>query len=134
SDGSGTLDYGNNQLCYWYIAPPCANSISLSFSQFDTELNYDGVIVYDGWLGMNQLAVYSGSSMPPTVTSNTGEMLVIFTSDHMASESGFNASYTSTGSAHCAGSTVLNTLDYGTISDGSGTNNYCNNIDCSWLI
>jgi Zn-dependent metalloprotease len=134
SDGSGGSNYGNNQLCYWFISPPCANSVTLSFSQFDTEQGYDGLIIYDDWSGTNQLAVLSGTSLPSSVTSNTGKMLVIFTSDYSFNYQGFSANYTSTGSAYCSGTTTLNSNDWGTISDGSGSNNYCNNSDCEWLI
>jgi Zn-dependent metalloprotease len=134
SDGSGGSNYGNNQLCYWYISPPCANSVTLSFSQFDTEQGYDGLIIYDDWSGTNQLAVLSGTSLPSSITSNTGKMLVIFTSDYSLNYQGFSANYTSTGSAYCSGTTTLNSTDWGTISDGSGANNYCNNTNCEWLI
>ena len=134
SDGSGGSNYGNNQLCYWFISPPCANSVTLSFSQFNSEQGYDGLIIYDDWDGSNQLAVLSGTSLPSSVTSNTGKMLVIFTSDYSFNYQGFSANYTSTGSALCSGTTTLNTNDWGTISDGSGSNNYCNNSDCEWLI
>jgi hypothetical protein len=27
----------NNQQCAWYIAPPCASSVTLSFTEFDIE-------------------------------------------------------------------------------------------------
>jgi hypothetical protein len=50
NDGSGSGNYGNNQECYWFISPPCASSVTLSFSQFNTELNYDGNICLQ-WLG-----------------------------------------------------------------------------------
>jgi len=135
NDGSGSSNYGNNQECYWFISPPCASSVTLSFSQFNTEANYDGIIVYNGWdNNATQLAVYSGTSIPSSVTSNTGKMLVIFVSDYSYNMQGFTANYTSTGSAYCLGTTNLNTSDYGTFTDGSGGNNYCNNQDCKWLI
>ncbi|MBS1557823.1 MAG: M4 family metallopeptidase [Bacteroidetes bacterium] len=135
NDGSGSGNYGNNQKCYWFISPPCASSVTLSFSQFNTEQNYDGIIVYNGWdNNATQLAAYSGTSIPSSVTSNTGKMLVIFVSDYSYNMQGFTANYTSTGSAYCSGTTTLNTSDYGTITDGSGSNNYCNNQDCKWLI
>ncbi len=135
TDGSGSGNYGNNQNCYWFISPPCASSVTLSFSQFNTEQNYDGIVVYDGW-GNNptQLAVYSGTNIPASVTSSTGKMLVVFLSDYATTMQGFTANYTSTGAAYCSGTTTLNTSDYGTITDGSGSNNYCNNQDCKWLI
>ena len=134
SDGSSSGNYGNNQLCYWFIAPPCANTVTLSFSAFNTELNYDGIIVYDDLYATNQIAVFSGTSIPSPVTSTTGVMTVIFVSDYSATMQGFNANYTSTGSAYCSGTTTLNTSDAGTFSDGSGANNYCNNQNCTWLI
>ncbi len=135
NDGSGGSNYGNNQQCYWFISPPCASSVTLSFSAFNTEANYDGIIVYNGWdNNATQLAVYSGTSIPSSVTSNTGKMLVVFVSDYSTTMQGFSANYTSTGSAYCSGITNLNTSDYATFTDGSGGNNYCNNQDCKWLI
>lgn len=134
SDGSGTSNYGNNQLCYWYIAPPCADSVRLSFSQFDTENGYDGVIVYDDWNGTTPLGIYSGTTTPSPVTSTTGKMLVIFTSDYSFSQQGFTASYTTYGAASCSGNSNLASSDWGFTSDGSGANNYCNNSNCEWLI
>lgn len=134
SDGSGSNNYGNNQQCYWFIAPPCASSVTLSFSQFNTEQNYDGIVVYSDLEGNNQIAVHSGTNIPSSITSNTGIMLVYFISDYSTNMQGFTANYTSTGSAYCSGTTNLNTADYATFSDGSGSNNYCNNQDCKWLI
>ena len=134
SDGSGSNNYTNNQQCYWYIAPPCATSVTLSFTSLNTELNYDGIIIYDSLNATNQLGVYSGTNLPASVTSNTGAMLVVFVSDFSTSMQGFNASYTSLGSSYCSGVTTLNASDYGVLTDGSGINNYCNNSNCSWLI
>jgi Zn-dependent metalloprotease len=135
SDGSGTANYGNNQQCAWFISPPCASSVTLSFSQFNTELNYDGIIIYDGWENnSNMLASYSGSNIPSSITSNTGKMLVYFVSNYSGVFQGFTANYTSTGTANCSGTTNLNTIDATSFTDGSGANNYCNNLDCRWLI
>ncbi len=134
SDGSGSNNYTNNQQCYWYIAPPCATSVTLSFNSFNTELNYDGVVIYDSLTATTPIASYSGTSIPASITSSTGAMLVVFISDFSTSLQGFSANYTSTGSSFCSGTTTLNTSDYGVISDGSGTSDYCNNSNCSWLI
>ena len=40
--------YADNAECSWLIAPPGAQSITLEFSSFDTEEDYDFVHVYDG--------------------------------------------------------------------------------------
>ncbi len=135
SDGSGASTYGNNQLCYWLIAPPCANNVTLSFSAFNTEANYDRVLVFDGNNTNAPLLLdWWGNTIPPNKTSSSGEMLVVFVSDYATVMQGFSASYTSTGTPYCSGTTSVNTSDWGTITDGSGANNYCNNMDCSWLI
>lgn len=134
TDGSDSGNYTNNQQCYWYIAPPCATSVTLSFSQFNTELNYDGIVVYDSLDATNKIGAFSGTTVPASLTSPTGTMLVVFISDYANVLQGFTANYTSTGSSYCSGVTTVNTSDYGTITDGSGANNYCNNSNCSWLI
>lgn len=134
NDGSGSGNYANNQTCAWYIAPPCATSVTLSFSAFNTELGYDGIIVYDDLNQSNMILNTSGTNIPSAITSNTGTMLVYFVSNSNQTFPGFTANYTSTGSAYCSGTTNLNTSDYGTIADGSGANNYCNNMNCQWLI
>jgi Zn-dependent metalloprotease len=134
NDGSGTANYTNNQQCAWYIAPPCATSVTLNFTTFNTELNFDGIAVYDNLQATNLIGLFSGTSLPTSVTSNTGTMLVFFISNYTNVSQGFSANYTSTGSSYCSGISVLNTSDYGTITDGSGANNYCNNTNCSWLI
>ena len=135
TDGSGTNNYGNNALCYWLITPPCATSVTLSFSSFNTELGYDFLKVYNGNNTSAPLLLStSGTNLPSNVTATSGQMLVVFTSDYLIKYPGFAASYTSTGTPYCSGTTNLNTTDYGTISDGSGVNKYCNNMDCRWLI
>jgi Zn-dependent metalloprotease len=133
-DGSGTANYTNNQQCYWYIAPPCATSVTLNFSAFNTELNYDGILLYDSLQATNLIGRYSGTTLPASITSTTGKIFIVFISDYATVSQGFTANYTSTGSSYCSGVTVLNTSDAGSISDGSGANNYCNNMNCSWLI
>lgn len=134
-DGSGSSAYGNNQECFWYIAPPCASSVTLSFSAFDTEEDYDGLIVYDGIdSDASELAILSGTTIPNDITSTTGEMLLVFVSDYAVTQPGFSASYTSNGIAFCSGTNEISDSDSGIISDGSGNENYCNNQECSWLI
>ena len=135
SDGSESGSYVNNQNCFWYIAPPCAQSVTLSFSEFETEQDYDGIIIYDSLNGGNILGVFSGNNIPENITSNTGEMFVRFTSDFSNNFNGFEASYTSSGTEQNALSqTILNTSDTDFLSDGSSSENYCNNTRSSWLI
>lgn len=98
-DGSGTIDYGDNSDCKWLIQPSGSTSISLNFSSFDTESGYDFVTVYDGPSVLaTQLGTFSGGTIPGTVTSTGGAMLLHFTSDGSATAMGWAASYTSTNS------------------------------------
>lgn len=134
TDGSGSNQYGNNQFCYWFISPPGATSITLSFPYFNTENGYDGVIVYDGLSTSSPVLLnWSGTSAPAPVTSSGGQMLVTFVSDYSVKFQGFNASYNSSGLPYCTGNTNL-TAEYGYLSDGSGNADYYNNSNCTWLI
>ena len=140
SDGSGVDNYNNNSNCSWYIHPVNASSVSLSFSSFQTESEYDFISVYDDQNQTNLLAEYSGDTIPSSITSTTGKMYVVFFSDGSDNFSGWDASYTSSStgggggsSPYCNGQTDL-TTPTGTLSDGSSANNYSNNSDCSWYI
>jgi Zn-dependent metalloprotease len=134
-DGSGVERYGNNSDCYWLIEPTDAATITLAFSELETEEGYDLVTVYDGpTIGSAVLGTYSGNTIPMAITSSGGSMLVRFLSDYLVRFDGWEASYTSTAVAPwCAGAQVL-TGGSGSFSDGSGMNNYTNNTDCTWLI
>jgi hypothetical protein len=97
TDGSGVDKYANNSECSWLIQPTNANTITLSFSSFDTELNYDGVIVFDGAnITAPVIDQFTGTSLPSSVTSSGGSMYVLFLSDESLRSNGWNASYNST--------------------------------------
>ncbi|HIA37022.1 MAG TPA: hypothetical protein EYN89_09925, partial [Flavobacteriales bacterium] len=118
-DGSGINDYNNSTDCSWLIQPTGAAAITLSFSAFDTELNYDYVTVYDGTTtSANVLGTFSGNSIPGSVTSTGGDMLVRFTSDATTTAAGWSASYTSTTPTYCSGTSNLTTAS-GSFDDGS---------------
>ncbi|MEI8202145.1 MAG: C10 family peptidase [Bacteroidota bacterium] len=134
-DGSGNASYQNNLNCSWLIAPPSATNITLSFSRFSTEATNDVVNVYNGSTTSSPLlGSYSGSSIPISITSTSGTMLVTFTTNGSAVADGWLANYTSNvGSAYC-NSVKLLTTPSGTLTDGSGTNDYYNNTYCKWII
>ena len=134
SDGSGASNYANNAFCYWKITPAGATDITLNFTAFDTEANYDGVIIYDGESVNDPVLLdWSGTSLPPATTSTGDKMLVVFTSDATVTQGGFDANYSiSGGNTYCSTATV--TDDFTVIEDGSGNSNYYDNTLCSWLI
>ncbi len=95
TDGSGAASYMNSAFCNWLIQPANAASVTLTFDTFDTQLNADGVIVYAGPSTTSPvLGIYTGATLPPVLTSNTGAMLVRFVSDANTQGPGFSAHYT----------------------------------------
>ena len=95
-DGSGNHFYNNNSSCRWIIQPPGATSITVNFSAFDTESGADKVNIFDGDnMGSPLLGSFSGINIPSSVTSTSGKVLIMFTSDSYLSGEGWEASYTS---------------------------------------
>jgi len=93
----GPTNYLANSNCKWTISPTNADSVTLNFSSFNTENSNDIVRVYDGLSTFDTLlGEFSGNSIPSSVTSSTGIMLVTFTSNATIEASGFQASWTST--------------------------------------
>jgi len=133
-DGSGPSDYQNNDDCRWLIAPTGAAKINLYFTAFSTESTNDQVIIYDGGAITDPvLGTYSGSTLPASVSSTGGQMLVRFTSNGSSTSSGWRAYYNSTFPILCNSVTDLLATS-GNFSDGSGTSSYNNSTVCRWNI
>ncbi|WP_196888509.1 CUB domain-containing protein [Aureivirga sp. CE67] len=133
SDGQDL--YYNNTNCTWLIKPIYANQIKLTFTEFQTEYDYDFVYVYDGGsTNAPLLGKFSGYTIPDEIITSEGvdQMLVVFTSDYTGNFNGFEASY-ETITNLCDGFIELNE-NSGIISEGSSMNDYQNNSNCSWLI
>jgi len=153
SISDGPASYSSNQNCQFTIST--GSAITLSFSSFSTEAQYDYLKIYDGSSSSGtQLGSFSGASMPGPVTATSGSMFVVFTADDSVEASGFDASYMSGSAAVpsvpsilpaasqatapspatnlvCPGSSTLSVSSTGTtISDGPG--NYLSNANCRW--
>jgi len=135
TDGSGSNNYANNLDCKWLIKPANAGSVTLTFTAFATESNYDKVKVYNGeTTSAPLLGTFSGTTLPGQLTASSGKMLIQFTSDGSTVNAGWSANYVGNPiTTYCNGTTTLNAAT-GTVSDGSSSNNYSNNSDCYWLI
>ena len=97
SDGSGSFNYYNGTTCMWNITPEAAITITLNFTEFNTEEDKDLVKIYNA--ANNQLlATYSGnyspSNLPEPVTSPSGKMFVTFCSNNYITAPGWEAYYT----------------------------------------
>jgi hypothetical protein len=91
--------YSNFANCTWTIRVPGARNVTLTFSEFDMETDYDFVYVYDG-LSVNSTLLarltgqqLSGSSLPKPVTSSSGSMLIVLLADAASIAAGFEATY-----------------------------------------
>ncbi len=100
SDGSGSSNYPNNANCEWMIAPYDADSVTIQFTAFSVQPLNDIVGVFqcsDLYCSQSeQLAELSGTHPNiHTITSLTGYMKVIFTSDGSITYDGFTALWSS---------------------------------------
>lgn len=134
-DGSGPVKgYRNNNLCSWLILPyDSIQNISLRFNRFNTASG-DLVKVYDGFSASAPLlASYSGSGIPPQITSSGPSLFLTFESNATINENGFQAEFTSNPLDFCQSSTFITNLS-GSLTDGSQGYMYHNNTSCQWLI
>ncbi len=136
-DGSGIENYQNNISCSWLIKPdnPAVTNIQFWFTKLNTEPGQDIITVYDGDSEeADILGMFSGSEIPPVITSAGNAMLIEFTSDTAGTNDGWMAEYMAYSSPFCNSGNVLTSLSTSYFSDNSGPYNYTNNSDCTWLI
>jgi len=95
SGGAGA-NYSDNERLLTLIKPTGATSITLNFTSFNTELNWDHLFIYDGATTSSPLlGKYSGTTSPGTVTSSGGALLLEFRSDCATNAAGWAANWTS---------------------------------------
>ncbi|MGQ0827661.1 MAG: glycosyl hydrolase family 18 protein [Bacteroidota bacterium] len=93
-DMGGPGNYYNNENWTYTIAPAGSSSVTMTFSSFNTEANYDFLSIYDGATTTSPLiGKYSGTTSPGTVTANSGKMTLKFTSDNATTGAGFAAAW-----------------------------------------
>jgi hypothetical protein len=138
TDGSGPVEnYLDNTTAYWIIDPQTINdsisSITLKFSSFNL-LPGDSVKVFDGGTTSDPLlGAYSGTALPPALTTSSNRMLVEFKTNGSGDASGWYAEYSSVSPSFCQGLQQL-TDPSGTFTDGSGSFNYQSSAICLWRI
>jgi hypothetical protein len=138
-DGSGPINkYNDGNDCYWLIAPNSLTgieNITLSFEEFNTELNHDILTVYEGSnIGAPVLGSFSGNEIPEEIVSTNDTVLVRFISDNNEiTNDGWLINYSCKEKIHCSGTEFIEEPN-GIISDGSADYNYRNNSFCTWII
>lgn len=90
--GGPSRNYYNNENYTFTIQPTGASGVSLNFTQFDIETNYDYLYIYDGNSTASPLiGTYTGTSSPGVVNSTGNALTLRFTSDGATVRPGFTA-------------------------------------------
>jgi hypothetical protein len=138
-DPGGTGNYGNNQnVTTTYCPTTAGQALIMSFTQFNTEANFDFVRVYNGPSTSSPLlGTFSGTTIPGPFTSThpTGCLTVNFTSDGSQNASGFEANLTccvapaptlslTNNGPVCAGSNLQLNCNAGSVFSWTGPNGF----------
>jgi hypothetical protein len=92
NDGSGSFNYHDNTLCKYKIIPDSAESITLTFNEFNTFDENDFLMIFN--MNNNELlAKLFGPQNPGSMTFNTGKLLIMFRSDLSGNAAGWNLDY-----------------------------------------
>lgn len=90
--------YTNNENYTFTISPVGATKISITFSQFDVEANYDTLFVYDGSsTSASQIGAFTGVKQIFTLVSSGGSLTFKFKTDNSTVKNGWIANWLSYG-------------------------------------
>lgn len=93
--GGSAGNYTNDERKVTVIAPSGATTVTLTFTNFNTEANWDYVYIYNGnSINAPLIGKYSGTAGPGTVTGTSGAITVEFRSDCATVSSGWAANWT----------------------------------------
>lgn len=90
--GGPNRDYFDYEDYSYTIAPAGASNVSLAFSSFDAETNYDTLWIYDGPTTASALiGSYTGTNSPGTVNSSGPALTLRWKSDYNTQKPGWQA-------------------------------------------
>lgn len=94
--GGSSANHGDDERLVWLIQPSGgASEITLTFSSFALEDNYDFLYIYDGNDVFAPLIGRYNTTSPGIVTAYSGTTCIEFRSDCLTNEAGWEASWTS---------------------------------------
>lgn len=94
-NSAGDYFYVDNMDCQWNL--DSNSKVEVTFFNFNTQPNADYLYVYDGDSSSSQLiGKFSGTSLPPPITSSSNKLHLRFTSDSSGQARGFSAGYRGT--------------------------------------
>ena len=90
--GGPSRNYYDNETYTFTIAPTGASKVSLNFSSFATEANFDTLWLYDGSsMAAPLIGKYTGTNSPGNVTSTGNAITVRYKSDGATNNTGYYA-------------------------------------------
>ncbi|MEQ9450712.1 MAG: LamG-like jellyroll fold domain-containing protein [Pseudomonadales bacterium] len=115
TDSGGNGRYRNNEFCTFNIQASGGEEITLTFVSFDMEANDDFLRIYDGTsTAAPLLGSFTGTSLPPTVTATSGNMLIVGETDGRTRARGFEADWQIVAAATCSQQSVAD--DFASVS------------------
>ncbi len=95
-DNGGSQNYTDNTTSVFTIRAPGASSVTLNFTEFETEASFDVLTVYNGQtVSATQIGQYSGTNLPNGGTINsTGDAVTLkFVTDQGLNMKGFRLTW-----------------------------------------
>lgn len=129
----------------WIIAPQDAQAVELNWNKVDTEYNFDVVFIGEcltmSCQDFSNFWYWSGDTIGEAIVSETGILLVSFTSDSENNYRGFEIEYEALGgrAQNCPDPsrpeivTVIGTEE-GVVDFIADNRGYSNNAYCSWIL
>lgn len=94
--GGSAGNYQDDERLLWLLAPTNASSITINFTGFSLENNYDYLFIYDGnSINAPLIGTYTSTNSPGTITSSGSSLFFEFRSDCGTVASGWAANWTS---------------------------------------
>jgi hypothetical protein len=92
-DNGGDSNYTNDVHAQVTISPLWVETVSLYFEEFDTEIHFDSLTIYDGpGTAFPVIGVYSGNQLQGQTISSTGSSITLeFRSDDIVTGAGWKA-------------------------------------------
>ncbi len=113
--GGPNGNYTDDERKLYLFVAPTGSTITLNFSSFNLENNWDFMYIYDGnSVYANLIGTYTGTNSPGTITSSSNSLLVEFTSDCATTAPGWAASWSFSNSPSSPGDTIKPTTSAAT--------------------
>jgi len=121
--GGAYGQYRNDENYTLTISPTGASSLSLTFLEFDVEVGFDSLWIYDGASTAAPLiGGYSGTSLPPVINSSGSSLTLEFYSDGATRGDGWKAVYS------CFKDTIKPTTQISSSPTPSATGDFTSNF------